>query len=95
NSVSKCHLEYTWRNIFTTLSFRNNYDGLIYRVNMLMALVNSLYAPFNINIVVVQLEIWEHDRSQLNVEEHHLLATLAQFKRMHTTVRHDCLHALL
>ncbi|THD18949.1 Subfamily M12B unassigned peptidase (M12 family), partial [Fasciola hepatica] len=95
NSVSKCHLEYTWRNIFTTLSFRNNYDGLIYRVNMLMALVNSLYAPFNINIVVVQLEIWEHDRSQLNVEEHHLLATLAQFKQMHTTVRHDCLHALL
>uniref|UniRef100_A0A183A863 Peptidase M12B domain-containing protein n=1 Tax=Echinostoma caproni TaxID=27848 RepID=A0A183A863_9TREM len=68
---------------------------LIYRVNMLMALVNSLYAPFNINIVVVQLEIWEHDRSHLKVEEHHLLATLAQFKRMHTTVRHDCLHALL
>ncbi|GAA57947.1 subfamily M12B unassigned peptidase, partial [Clonorchis sinensis] len=54
-----------------------------------------LYAPFNIAIVVVRLELWMQDRDRLNIEEHHILPTLAQFKRMHTTVRHDCLHALL
>ncbi|CAL8099173.1 unnamed protein product [Calicophoron daubneyi] len=76
-------------------AFRGNYDRLIYRVNMLITLVNAVYSRFNINIVIVRLEIWEQDRRPLNIEEHHLLHTLAQFKRMHTVVRHDCLHALL
>lgn len=75
--------------------FRGQYDRLIYRVNKLITLVNALYAPLNVNIVIVQLEIWEQDRVRLNVEEYHLLVTLAQFKRMHAVVRHDCLHALL
>ncbi|KAH8871938.1 Disintegrin and metalloproteinase domain-containing protein 9 [Schistosoma japonicum] len=56
---------------------------------------NSLFAPFNIVIVIVRLEIWEQDRVSLKVEEHHLLTALAQFKRMYADVRHDCLHALL
>ncbi|CAH8545620.1 unnamed protein product [Dicrocoelium dendriticum] len=79
----------------TVASFRGNYDKLIFRVNSLISQVNELFATFNIIIVVVRLEIWEQDRVRLNLEEHHLLPTLAQFKRMHAGVRHDCLHALL
>ncbi|TGZ73585.1 hypothetical protein CRM22_001435 [Opisthorchis felineus] len=75
--------------------FNRDYDMLIFRVNSLISHVNALYAPFNIAIVVVRLELWMQDRDRLNIEEHHILPTLAQFKRMHTTVRHDCLHALL
>nr|CAH8856515.1 unnamed protein product [Trichobilharzia regenti] len=75
--------------------FRGQYDQLVYRVNMIMALVNKLFSPFNIIIVIVRLEIWEQDRISLKVEEHHILTALAQFKRMHTDIRHDCLHALL
>ncbi|CAH8559041.1 unnamed protein product [Heterobilharzia americana] len=75
--------------------FRGQYDQLVHRVNLITALVNKLFAPFNIVIVIVRLEIWEQDRISLKVEEHHILTSLAQFKRMHTDVRHDCLHALL
>ncbi|CAH8518289.1 unnamed protein product [Schistosoma turkestanicum] len=75
--------------------FRGQYNQLVSRINMIIALVNKLFAPFNIVITVVRLEIWEQDRVNLKVEEHHLLTALAQFKRMHANVRHDCLHALL
>ncbi|CAH8593261.1 unnamed protein product [Schistosoma rodhaini] len=75
--------------------FRGRYHQLVSRINMIIALVNELFAPFNIVIVIVRLEIWEQDRVSLKVEEHHLLTALAQFKRMHANVRHDCLHALL
>ncbi|TNN17553.1 Disintegrin and metalloproteinase domain-containing protein isoform 4 [Schistosoma japonicum] len=75
--------------------FRGRYHQLVSRINMIMAHVNKLFAPFNIVIVIVRLEIWEQDRVSLKVEEHHLLTALAQFKRMYADVRHDCLHALL
>ncbi|CAH8575118.1 unnamed protein product [Schistosoma guineensis] len=75
--------------------FRGQYHQLISRINMIIALVNKLFAPFNIVTVIVRLEIWEQDRVSLKVEEHHLLTALAQFKRMYANVRHDCLHALL
>ncbi|KAF7260872.1 hypothetical protein EG68_01814 [Paragonimus skrjabini miyazakii] len=78
-----------------TAAFREPYDTLLYRVHRLISEVNALFAPFNVVIVVVRLEIWKRDRVQLNVDEHHLLPTLAQFKRIHADVRHDCLHALL
>ncbi|GAA56914.1 disintegrin and metalloproteinase domain-containing protein 9, partial [Clonorchis sinensis] len=66
--------------------FNRDYDMLIFRVNSLISHVNALYAPFNIAIVVVRLELWMQDRDRLNIEEHHILPTLAQFKRMHTTL---------
>lgn len=54
----------------------------------------QLFAQFNVQFVIVGLEIWEKNRVNLEAEEH-FLKTLASFKRTEVNVRHDCLFALL
>lgn len=76
-------------------SYRGDVVGILYRVNTLFKHVNALFAPFNVRVVLVRLEIWKTDRVRMDVEDHHLLKTLANFKRTLTDVRHDCLHAIV
>ncbi|KAL7061543.1 hypothetical protein AAHC03_0519 [Spirometra sp. Aus1] len=76
-------------------SYRSDIAGILARVNTLFKHVNALFAPFNVRVVLVRLEIWKTDRVRMDVEDHHLLKTLANFKRTRTDVRHDCLHAIV
>ncbi|KAL5967850.1 Disintegrin and metalloproteinase domain-containing protein 29 [Taenia solium] len=75
-------------------SFSHDVVQIVTRVNSIFQIVNALFAQFNVQFVIVGLEIWEKNRVNLEAEEH-FLKTLASFKRTEVNVRHDCLFALL
>nr|CDS15924.1 subfamily M12B unassigned peptidase [Echinococcus granulosus] len=75
-------------------SFSHDVVQIVTRVNSIFQAVNGLFAQFNVQLIIVGLEIWEKNRVNLEAEEH-FLKTLASFKRTEVNVRHDCLFALL
>uniref|UniRef100_A0A0R3W144 Peptidase M12B domain-containing protein n=1 Tax=Taenia asiatica TaxID=60517 RepID=A0A0R3W144_TAEAS len=75
-------------------SFSHDVVQIVTRVNSIFQIVNALFSQFNVQFVIVGLEIWEKNRVNLEAEEH-FLKTLASFKRTEVNVRHDCLFALL
>ncbi|KAM7541206.1 hypothetical protein Aperf_G00000033634 [Anoplocephala perfoliata] len=75
-------------------SFSRDITQVVTRVNSIFKVVNSLFARFNVQFVIVGLELWEKNRVNLEAEEH-FLRTLASFKRAEVNTRHDCLLALL
>ncbi|VDL19101.1 unnamed protein product [Hymenolepis diminuta] len=75
-------------------SFSHDIAQVVTRVNNIFKVVNSLFSRFNVQFVIVGLEIWEKNRVNLEAEDH-FLRTLASFKRTEVNTRHDCLFAIL
>ncbi|KAM3180617.1 hypothetical protein ACTXT7_015937, partial [Hymenolepis weldensis] len=75
-------------------SFSHDIVQVVTRVNNIFKVVNSLYSRFNVQFVIVGLEIWEKNRVNLEAEDH-FIRTLASFKRTEVSTRHDCLFAIL